>query len=224
MKASLASTSATTCGSPHISARSQTLHVLPFFYPQTRSFCHLSSPCTWQLRFPSFSSQKARSGPSCLHDGRLIVSQLSWLHRADTQVTPPPPRSPTSLLRPPPPPTGGFAVALNLVSPEPPHPAAFGLESEQIARPSHPPAALISLGRAVRGPAKRGTMPSLPRHLISSSPFCSFSGSHSGPPRSPSTAHSRLRPPSAGISHAPHSSASAPSIHRPDLPRWRLVK
>lgn len=77
-----------TCGSPHISARSQTLHVLPFFYPQTRSFCHLSSPCTWQLRFPSFSSQKARSGPSCLHDGRLIVSQLSWLHRADTQVPP----------------------------------------------------------------------------------------------------------------------------------------
>lgn len=127
----------------------------------------------------------------------------------------PPPRSPTSLLQPPPPPTGGFAVALNLVSPEPPHPAAFGLESEQIARPSHPPAALISLGRAVRGPAKRGTMPSLPRHLISSSPFCSFSGSHSGPPRSPSTAHSRLRPPSAGISHAPHSSASAPSVARP---------
>lgn len=77
-----------TCGSPHISARSQTLHVLPFFYPQTRSFCHLSSPCTWQLRFPSFSSQKAWSGPSCLHDGRLIVSQLSWLHRADTQVPP----------------------------------------------------------------------------------------------------------------------------------------
>lgn len=201
------------------------MHVLPFFYPQTRSFCHLSSPCTWQLHFPSFSSQKARSGPSCLHDGRLIVSQLGWLHRADTQVTPrprpvpPPPCSSPHHLLP-----GVSPVALNLVSPEPPHPAASGLESEQIARPSHPPAALISLGRAVRGPAKRGTMPSLPRHLISSSPFCSFSGSHSGPPRSPSMAHSRLRPPSAGISHAPHSSASAPSIHRPDLPRWRLVK
>lgn len=149
-------------------------------------------------RWPS-NRQPTRLAPPCRYPGH----------------PPPPPRSPISLLRPPPPLTGVFAVALNLVSPEPPHPAAFGLESEQIARPSHPPAALISLGRAVRGPAKRGTMPSLPRHLISSSPFCSFSGSHSGPPRSPSTAHSRLRPPSAGISHAPHSSASAPSVARP---------
>lgn len=152
-------------------------------------------------RRPS-NRQPTRLAPPCRYPG----------HSPPRPVPPPPCSSPHHLL------PGVSPVALNLVSPEPPHPAAFGLESEQIARPSHPPAALISLGRAVRGPAKRGTMPSLPRHLISSSPFCSFSGSHSGPPRSPSTAHSRLRPPSAGISHAPHSSASAPSIRRQTFP------